>query len=99
MWLRSEIGIRSVKHQCPLSHWSLQNLCYPAEILLAPRPAAAQRTRVVDPDYALDTPRLGLRQHPEGSRVGEIEIRDRPHSRRRPRRRIAPHGEDRPGDV
>src|SRR3954470_10764087 len=99
MWLRSEIGIRSVKHQCPLSHWSLQNLCYPAEILLAPRPAATQRTRVVDPDYAFDTARLGRGQQPEGRRIVEIEISGRPHSLCQRRRRIDPHGEDRPGDV
>src|SRR6476646_7409939 len=99
MWLRAEIRVWTIQNQHSLTDGNLENLCYPAQIFLAPRPPASERRGPIDPRYSLDTPRFGTRQKSEARRVVVVEIGHRPEALSESSRRVHANAQDRAGNI
>src|SRR5882762_5350085 len=99
MWLRAEIWIWSVQHQHPPADWCLQDLCYTAQIPLAPGPSAAQRGGAVDPGDPLDPTGIRSRQQTKSRCVVVVEVGDGAQPLSKSGGRIDAQTENRPGHV
>src|SRR5258706_2823311 len=91
--------IGPVQDEHSLAYWNLKDLCYPAQIFLAPRPTAPKWCRPIDPDNPLDSARIGAGQEAKGRRVVVVEIRDRAEPLAKRQRRIHAHAEYRPRHI
>ena len=99
MRLRAERDLRPERVDTSLADRRLERRGAALEIVLAPRPAAAQRRRAVEPHHRTHAARGGVRRKPEHRAVVEEHVDVVLGTRRGRRRRIHRHAHDRARDV